>query len=383
MIKKILMITREKKERSNEDLLYIGIWTLILSIPVLPELFNLAQGKGFDWWYVIRWWMGSIPFLIIFIIHNNFLIPHLFFKNKVKSYICSVILLVILFGVYKYVALGEDRRPPRPHIEHIAPPEFKGHRLHPRNDFNKPRIPMPVLINLILGTLLLATNTSTALIFKHHREQAAMARLEAAKAQDELRYLKTQINPHFFMNMLNNIHAMIDINPSIAQEMILELSKLMRYVLYEGDQHTAPLDKEINFISNYLSLMRQRYSETKVEINFSAPEKVPERIKVPPLIFISFIENAFKHGISYLTKSVISIDIDIIEENIRFKCDNTKPHNPGNEHIAKGGVGLENVQKRLRLLYGDYYSLKIDDLQDKYCITLNLPINEKNKMYRN
>ena len=176
------------------------------------------------------------------------------------------------------------------------------------------------------------------------------------------------------MNTLNNIHALVDIDPSKAQETIRELSKMMRFVLYEGDKSGVPLTKEFEFVRTYTKLMQLRYSD-KVRITVDVPDEAPD-VTIPPLMLISFIENAFKHGISYQHDSFI--DIKVVLRNplpdvthLCFTCSNSKAERPNQE---KGGVGLANVKKRLDLLYDKNYTLKIKDEADIYIVELILPL---------
>ena len=171
------------------------------------------------------------------------------------------------------------------------------------------------------------------------------------------------------MNTLNNIHALVDIDPSKAQETIRELSKMMRFVLYEGDKSGVPLTKEFEFIRNYTKLMQLRYSD-KVKITIDVPEEAPD-VTIPPLMLISFIENAFKHGISYQHDSFIDIKLSIKDNILCFDCRNSKAEKPNQE---KGGVGLANVKKRLDLLYDKSYTLEIKDEPDIYIVELKIPL---------
>lgn len=176
------------------------------------------------------------------------------------------------------------------------------------------------------------------------------------------------------MNTLNNIHALVDINPKEAQDTILELSKMMRFVLYEGDKSGVPLHRELDFIRTYINLMKLRYSN-KVKITVDFPPQVPDKT-IPPLMLISFIENAFKHGISYQQESFIAVKASIKTQNsnncqLCFTCRNTKALKPNQE---KGGVGLVNVKKRLDLLYANNYNLDIKDENDIYTVKLIIPL---------
>lgn len=192
------------------------------------------------------------------------------------------------------------------------------------------------------------------------------------RMQEELRYLKAQIDPHFFMNMLNNIHSMVDVDPELAQQMILDLSKLMRYVLYEGSSSYTTFENEVQFISKYVELMRQRYPSDKVQVSLDVPETPSASLLLPPLLFISFVENAFKHGVSYMRKSEISVSLSEEPSRICFKCSNTR--SPLETRTGtKGGVGLANVRRRLDLLYQDRYMLDIVETDEIYSVILIIP----------
>ena len=186
-----------------------------------------------------------------------------------------------------------------------------------------------------------------------------------------MEYLRYQINPHFFMNTLNNIHALVDIDPEKAKETIVELSKMMRFILYEGNKDGVSLTKEFEFIRTYIHLMRLRYTD-HVNITTALPSVAPDK-NVPPLMLISFIENAFKHGVSYQQESFIDVKAEIQEnERLHFCCRNSKADKPNQE---KGGVGLANVRQRLNLLFDKDYTLDIQDLPDSYSVELIIPLS--------
>ena len=223
-----------------------------------------------------------------------------------------------------------------------------------------------------MALLLLGLNLAVSIMFKYYRDQEDRKLLENMRLKDELKYLKAQINPHFFMNMLNNIHALVETDPVKAQEMLLELSKLMRYVLYEGDNDVATLQSEVRFLTTYIELMRQRYPESKVCVVTDLRSEPQEDVPIPPLLFIAFVENAFKHGVSYRKRTEIEVSLRLISGKIHFYCRNTKPENEGAVSVP-GGVGLENARRRLDLLYGSDYSLRIDDLDEEFIVVLIIP----------
>ena len=226
------------------------------------------------------------------------------------------------------------------------------------------------IISIVIIVLMCGMNLGVKLYFKTRDDQKKLLRLEKENLEQQLEYLKYQINPHFFMNTLNNIHALVDIDAEKAKSTILELSKMMRFILYEGDKQGVPLTREFDFIRNYITLMELRYTD-KVQIRVNLPQQAPDRL-IPPLMLITFIENAFKHGISYQHPSFIDIMVDIQDDRLHFTCSNSKAEKPNQE---KGGVGLTNVRKRLKLLYDNNYTLHIQDNSDTYQVQLTIPLS--------
>ncbi len=225
------------------------------------------------------------------------------------------------------------------------------------------------IVATIILVLMLGMNLGVKLYFKNRDDQLQMAALEKQNLEQQLEYLRYQINPHFFMNTLNNIHALVDIDPEQAKSTIRELSKMMRFVLYEGNKKTVPLSSELSFLRNYITLMGLRYTD-KVDITLQLPETI-ESGEVPPLLFVTFVENAFKHGISYQQQSFIEIQGFINNGKFAFHCRNSKRVESGEK---TGGVGLRNVRQRLDLIYGSRYSLNISDGTTDYNVELTIPI---------
>jgi hypothetical protein len=225
------------------------------------------------------------------------------------------------------------------------------------------------ILSIVVLLLMFGANLGTKYYYRSRSDQRKLEELEKQNLEQQLEYLRYQINPHFFMNTLNNIHALVDIDPSKAQETIVELSKMMRFVLYEGDKSGVPLTKEFSFIRTYAKLMELRYTD-KVKITVDVPNEAPDKT-IPPLMLISFIENAFKHGISYQHDSFVDMKASIDGDYLLFTCINSKAEKPNQE---KGGVGLTNVRKRLDLLYDKRYKLDIKDEPDIYTVVLKLPL---------
>ena len=362
----------------NERILYLAVWTIIAVLPIVLEFWKLINNSEFKWEFVFRWWVGMIPLILIFLIHNHFLLPKFMKKGRIRRY-CVVLLLVLsVYGGIQYLADRPVRKEfrdrlmlPRPPFEFgeappMRPPMPEGTEKMPPRPF-----PFPLLFKIMLAVMTVGTNVAISLAFTYNREQANRREQENKRLQEELKYLKQQISPHFLMNVLNNIHEMAEEDTKEAQNMILELSHLMRYVLYESENDMTTLAAEARFISSYVSLMKKRYVECIVKVNLDIQEQTSVDVHIPPLLFISFIENAFKHGVSYSNETTIDIKLHEANGKILFSCDNTIPHKRG--AVSAGGVGLSNIRRRLDLLYGDGYSLRIHQDVDRYSVTLIIP----------
>ena len=196
--------------------------------------------------------------------------------------------------------------------------------------------------------------------------------LEKEKLKTELSYLKSQINPHFFFNTLNNLYALSERknNPELSSG-ISNLSDLMRYVLYDAKADFVSLEKEIAHLKNLIEVHQLRYDgEEDFTLSFNITGDVSNK-KIAPLIFALFIENAFKHGIEFNQFSFIKIDIEVESEYILFKTSNSNFPKADNAHSHKG-IGLENVKRRLQLIYPDRHLLKIKKKEDVYEVKLTI-----------
>lgn len=196
--------------------------------------------------------------------------------------------------------------------------------------------------------------------------------LEYERIQQQLAFLNYQINPHFLMNTLNNIHALIAIDPEQAQDSIVELSRLLRYVLYEGDHQFVPVQREVDFLGHYIRLMRIRFTED-VDVDFDVQLSQPSA-NIPPLVMATFVENAFKHGVSYIEPSFVHIRIRTEEGRLHLHCRNSKHAHGSSMAAGSGGVGLRNARQRLQLLFPDDHTLDINDGDDVYTVYLNIPL---------
>ena len=374
------------KQSKQENLIYLAVWGLLFASPLLSLYVRTLSDSNlvFDWTEVLIVWRKFVPFFLLFLVHNFLLAPLLVHGHKRVAYFSVMAVIIVAFTFYQCAnrPKGGERREHRPPMEqrdrHEPPPPDR-HR--PPRAERRPDLPPPIIgerdiLAVVVLILMFGANLGIKGYFRTRADRKRLAELEHENLEQQLEYRRYQINPHFFMNTLNNIHALVDIDPAKAQETIVELSKMMRYVLYEGNRQGVPLTKELEFIRTYVKLMQLRYTE-KVKITLDMPDTVPDR-QIPPLVLITFIENAFKHGVSYQRESFIEMKIALENDSLLFSCRNSKvgrqTTDNGQQTTDKGGVGLVNVRKRLDLLYGHDYSLHIDDTPDIFVVGLVIPL---------
>lgn len=251
--------------------------------------------------------------------------------------------------------------------------------IQPPMPFLKPQIgaidnPIPPPTHLVLHVLLLSITylVATAVevfIYLKDKEKENMIH-KNVNLQNELKLLKSQINPHFLFNALNNIYALSALDTKRTQQSITYLSDMLRYVLYDCEQNLVPLEKEIAYIENYLKLFALKSSKPyPITLDFQI--KNPQA-KIAPMLLIPFVENALKHGnIENRSSSFIRISIEENNEFICFQIENSIPQTPINKD-AVGGIGLENVKKRLRLLYPNRHLLTIKHTDSTFYVKLKL-----------
>jgi two-component system, LytTR family, sensor kinase len=228
-----------------------------------------------------------------------------------------------------------------------------------------------------LPTFIIASaSTLVKIVVDWWRHLREMQELETQTMQSELNFLKSQINPHFLFNTLNNLYALTLKKSDMAPEIVLKLSEMMRYMLYECNEKRVPLQKEVNYLQNYLDLEKLRQGKS-VEIGFEVQGAIANQ-KIAPLMFIPFLENSFKHGLSHqIHKGYVLIRLEVKDGAIHLFIENSKPQAmPKPDHSRKsGGIGLVNVKRRLDLLYPGKYELQIKDGPHNYTIDLDLVLD--------
>jgi len=236
-----------------------------------------------------------------------------------------------------------------------------------------------VVINLnlyFIPPLLIASGSTLFKIINDWvRDLREKQELEKRTMQSELRFLKSQINPHFLFNTLNSLYALTLKKSDNAPEIVIKLSEMMRYMLYECNEKRVLLSKEVNYLHNYLALEKLRQAKD-IDIKFEVEGKVSHQM-IAPLMFIPFLENSFKHGLSNnISNGFVHIYLNVEGEDIQLRIENSKPEKlPVRDPKRKsGGIGLVNVKRRLNLLYPEQYSLNIEDNPKSYAIDLELKL---------
>jgi LytS/YehU family sensor histidine kinase len=212
---------------------------------------------------------------------------------------------------------------------------------------------------------------------KYYRDQKDIVALKEQKKTTELNLLKHQLNPHFLFNTLNNLYALALKKSDKTPEVIAKLSEILDYMLYQCKDKYVPINKEIELLENYIALEKVRYGN-RVEVTFE--KEIQINANIAPLVLLTFVENAFKHGISQeIKKGQIELYISATEKEIVFRLKNSKPNNTvrAQKHHNKKSIGMQNTEKQLDLLYGNKYVLEVNDKDLTYTLELKLHLHEK------
>ena len=356
-------LPREYKENVTHSLL----WLFIFFIPVAAMfLYDSSTFRTYSWPHIFSVWTIVFIYFDAFLVHNFFLLPLIIYRKQRIHYVCGTIILILIFVLVLYVFHTQTAEES---LRAIVQAGYVQSRITDNQTTITTQI---IVVNTIILVLMFGMNLGVKLFFKYNDDQKKLHDLEKKNLEQQLISLKYQINPHFFMNTLNNIHALVDIDPEKAKWAIIVMSKMMRYILYEGNNTFIPLQKESDFIHSYISLMRMRYTET-VKINLNIQKQFPVG-EIPPLLLVCFVGNAFKYGISYQHISTIDISLSVENDKIKFCCINSKL---SETECEKGGVGLKSVQQRLNLIYPNRHKLVIDDGEKTYSVWLELSLTNK------
>ncbi len=318
-------------------------------------LLTLFEGTGQGFLFTLSNELINLFFYGLIVYFNLFyLIPNYLTKKRFLTYCGLLILATLIITPLKVLAF---------YFKFSGYPQAQANLLENMNWY-------------FLVTFFIAGSSTIFKIItdwvRHLREKQE---LQTQTMQSELRFLKSQINPHFLFNTLNNLYALTLKKSDKAPEIVIKLSEMMRYMLYECNEKQVLLGKEVHYIRNYLDLERLRQGKN-VNINFEVEGEIQDQ-KIAPLMFIPFLENSFKHGLSnQISTGFVNIKLQVQGNDIHFFIENSKPDTPPRQDSRRsGGIGLVNIHRRLNLLYPKQYELDIEDSPRAYAVSLKLKLD--------
>lgn len=302
------------------------------------------------------WWVTFVKvadLAILVYITNYLLIPRLLYKKKYVLFGVLFVLTVATFSLTKmYIELWLLKYPTA-------------------NIWD--RFKVRVYDNVIPHILLVSTGAAFKLLVDYARAQRRLGDMAKEKAETELSFLKSQINPHFLFNSLNTVYFLIDKQNTEARQTLLQFSDLLRYQLYDCNSDTIEIEKEVGYLKDYIRLQQLR-QDNQYEVNVRVGQDV-KGFRITPLLLMPFVENAFKH-ISHHSQSKNFIDVNLTRSNgtFTFEVENSKDDHQRST-VPAGGIGLNNVKRRLELLYPGKHELDIKNTSDKFSVALNLSLS--------
>ena len=311
---------------------HLAFWAFLFLSPL-----TYWRGTGFNFVHYMLTCMQPLVVMVVFYLNYLVLAPKLFVAGKHRyDLLINVVLLISLGTLVHYW------------MDFVNGMFVPGYR-----DQDTVGTLSYIARDVLNLAIFAAGATALALARRWVTADQKLKEMEAARAQAELRNLRNQINPHFLLNTLNNIYALTAFDTAKAQEAIQELSKMMRHILYDYQKPMIPLKEEIDFLENYVKLMRIRLPQS-VEVTFNAVQPTGT-VEVAPMILISLVENAFKHGTIPTEKS--SVHMNISTNGQQLICDIQNSNNPKTASDHSGhGIGLQQVERRLQLAYPDRYT---------------------------
>ena len=317
-------------------------------------LLTLIEGTEQGFLFTLSNELINIFFYGLIVYFNLFyLIPNYLTKKRFLTYCALLILATILITPLKVLAF---------YFKFSGYPHAQTELLNNMNWY------------FLVTFFIAGSSTIYKIIADWARHLREKQELQTQTMQSELRFLKSQINPHFLFNTLNNLYALTLKKSDKAPEIVIKLSEMMRYMLYECNEKQVLLSKEVHYIRNYLDLERLRQGKN-VEINFEVEGEIADQ-KIAPLMFIPFLENSFKHGLSnQISTGFVNIKLSVQERKVHFFIENSKPDTPPKQDSRRsGGIGLVNIHRRLNLLYPNQYELEIEDSPRSYAVNLKLDL---------
>lgn len=361
------MIATKSKSKLVNVLIHILIW-LVFALIYYTQPLYWDITVPYQVWVKDALMLGLL--VCLFYLNALVLVPKLLLKNLTGFF------LLIALGLTALVVLLNHYFDDWLRIPQLMDAAF--HKGPPHKHHHGPGHAWDLgMIAAMIGTsaLVVGISTSITTIQKWQKDRQHLQEAAQERISSELSFLKAQINPHFFFNTLNNIYALTHVDAETSRKAIHQLSRMMRYVLYDTQNSTTLLSQEIAFVKDYISLMQLRLTDM-VRIDFSTPAALKD-MAIAPMIFLPFVENAFKHGVSATSPSFIDINIGQDGPVIDLNVINTIVKEQNNNLEAGSGIGLNNTRRRLDLLYPGKHTLTIseDRSANTYSVHLTLDLS--------
>ena len=312
-------------------LCHVALWAFLFLSPL-----TYWRGTGIKFVQYLMYCMQPLMLMIIFYANYLYLAPRFFVAGKHRYDLLINLVMITTFGIA---------------LHYWTDYANNLYGVHVRFDDAISDV-TNILRDCLNFAIFAGGSTALALARKWFTADQKLQENEAARAKAELYNLRSPINPHFLLNTLNNIYALTAIDQERAQDAIQQLSKMLRHMLYDNQESSVALSDELQFLENYISLMKIRLS-ANVDVTFTYNVEVPG-VRIAPLIFISLIENAFKHGVSPTEQSFVHIEINATDHDINCRIENSN-HPKSNQDRSGHGIGLNQVQRRLDLAYPNRY----------------------------
>ena len=355
----------KSKSKLVTILIHILIWAVFGWAVVFYQPFFNNITIPYQYWIKQSLLLGML--VGGYYLNSTILVPKFLLKNRTGYYL--LFLVVIALGILLLSSYLERlfnlHQLFMEAFRKSGPPPKKHH-----DDDNHWNMGLLVIITLVVGA-----STSVTVIQKWQKDNQEREELEKDKVTSELSFLKAQINPHFFFNTLNNIYALTVVDAEVAGKAIHQLSRMMRYLLYDTQQGQTMLSQEIAFVKDYISLMQLRLTDV-VKVNIDSPPNLQD-LPLAPMIFLPFVENAFKHGVSATQQSHIDIIIWQKDKVLDLTVKNSIMNDNSVSLDTNSGIGLVNTRRRLDLLYPGKYKLDISELNanNEYTVHLILDLS--------
>ncbi|MDT0606807.1 sensor histidine kinase [Croceitalea rosinachiae] len=348
----------KKLIKIKEIWIHIIVWICFLSFPIGISFGELGKvDPNFLPRFILQ------PLVLVYV-NYLFLVPKFLLKKKLLAYIIISVLFILFFNV-----IINSYFFPAPFKKFL---ELTDTIVLTEQEKMLPFRQLPYAMSFIFSLAFFLLGGVLGLVKEFYKKDKVNQEIKVQSKETELQFLRAQLNPHFLFNSLNSIYSLVRNKSREAPEAVITLSELMRYMLYEAREEMVPLSKEISYIKNFIHLQRFRLKDSsalKLKIIGEYQDK-----KIPPLLLIPFVENAFKYGTDFNGKTDINIKMEIYNENFFFEIKNKIGLHRKDK--INSGIGLNNIENRLRLIYPDNHALKINKNGGTYSVQLELNLSK-------